>query len=110
MISKEEERQARHIKPPVDAGRVNIKVSIPVSVGGYTGQRDAWEERERNYDVSVEDDKVVLEESAGTIKRKVKFAKADLDAALRALNQLQPGSVVRNINHGGIEPGRTDRT
>jgi hypothetical protein len=73
---------------------VRIKVSIPVSVGGYTGQRDAWEELERDYQVSTDGDKIVLTGSDST-KRTIKFDPRDLDAALRAINAHKP--VMRGV-------------
>lgn len=73
---------------------VKIKVSIPVKVGGYTGQRDAWEEFERDFVVRGDFSEVVLEDEHGSVKRKITFSLNDLQAALRALG-LQQGPVMR---------------
>lgn len=80
----------RHISSD---SRVSIKVSIPVTVGGFTGQREQWEEGERDYTVSTEGGRLVLTAS-DPIGRTIKFNKADLDAALRALN-ITSGPVMR---------------
>lgn len=85
--------------------KVNIKVLIPVTKGGYTGQRDQWEQHETDHIVTVEDGTVTLE---GPSKSKITFARRDLDEALRILAAQQP--VLRNIAHQGVVPGQTDRT
>lgn len=75
------------------ATNVSIKVMIPVTTGGYTGQRDAWEEGSGDRIVTYEDGIVTLSsmQPSGSI---VRFKKADLDAALRALG-MSPGPVYR---------------
>lgn len=41
---------------------MNVKVSIPVEQGGYTGQREQWEQRTGDYYVDIEDDgRIVLQ-------------------------------------------------
>jgi hypothetical protein len=67
---------------------LNIKISIPVTVGGYTGQRDQWEEGERDYYVRLIDGKVVLEEANGAFHRKITFSNNELLGALGALNRI----------------------
>jgi len=59
----------------------NIEVSIPVKIGGYTGQRDAWEEGTQNYTVKYGVGVVTLE-SASTVKRKITFQLDDLNEAI----------------------------
>lgn len=61
---------------------MNIKVSIPVEVGGYTGQRDAWQSGTDDYTVSLEDDGRVKLVSQGYTKRTIWL---DLDELKRAV-------------------------
>lgn len=60
----------------------NIQVSIPVKLGGYTGQRDQWEESESNYMVKYGIGLVMLE-SNGPTKRKISFQLDDLEEAIK---------------------------
>jgi hypothetical protein len=69
--------------------KAKIKVSIPVRLGGYTGQRDAWEEYERDFVVSFSGDEIVLE-SAGPRAQRITFSHDALREALRALGRTQP--------------------
>lgn len=64
--------------------KVMLPVSIPVSVGGYTGQREEWEEYERLFSVTVHDDKVVLS-GRDNDGRQITFGRDDLNAALEVL-------------------------
>lgn len=59
----------------------SIEVSIPVKLGGYTGQRDAWEEGEHNYIVRYGIGTVTLQ-SSGTVQRKITFQLEDLIGAI----------------------------
>lgn len=59
----------------------NIEVSIPVKLGGYTGQRDAWEEGEHSYVVSYGIGTVTLQ-SSGSVQRKITFQLDDLIEAI----------------------------
>lgn len=69
-------------------GKAVLRVSIPVKVGGYTGQRDQWTEHEQDYNVSLDGDKVVLH-NTGHDGRKITFDRAGLDAALNVLENYQ---------------------
>jgi hypothetical protein len=64
--------------------RVALTVSIPVKMGGYTGQREDWEEVEREYKVSATPDTITL---SGTYNPwyKITFDRAALQAALEVL-------------------------
>jgi hypothetical protein len=67
---------------------VALTVSIPVTIGGYTGQRDQWEQTTRQFAVTVGDDgQVILKESGGSFQTKVEFDRAGLEAALNVLSQ-----------------------
>lgn len=62
---------------------MNIDVSIPVRVGGYTGQRDQWEEFERHYSVCIPDGElVVLEDRSPGLGRKITFSLQELQTAI----------------------------
>lgn len=75
-------------KPPVKA---KITVSIPVKVGGYTGQRDQWEETAREFNVRLEDDgHVSLSDPSGNLKRKIILDPEALQEALRILRPAVP--------------------
>lgn len=76
---------------------MNVKVSIPVEVGGYTGQRDAWTAVTLDYNVEIEDDgRVVLEDST-TVGRKIWFDLEDLQKAIAFLQPPKPaGPVMRS--------------
>jgi hypothetical protein len=69
---------------------VNVQVSIPVKLGGYTGQRDQWEEQESQWRVSGDRAEVVLEEQRGQLGRRLTFSINDLEAALRFMGQTKP--------------------
>lgn len=60
---------------------MNVIVSIPVRRGGFTGQRDQWEESTRDHKVYFDDGKIMLE-SSDYGKRYVQF---DLDDLLKAV-------------------------
>lgn len=65
---------------------MNIKVSIPVEIGGYTGQRDAWESFTRDHVVSLEDDgRVKLEGPAFYSRKTVWFDLQELEEAVAFL-------------------------
>lgn len=78
------------------ASNVSIKVMIPVISGGYTGQRDAWEQREEDQLVTFTKGIITIK-SMNHTSRMVQFKKADLDAALRALG-MHAGPVYRNAD------------
>lgn len=59
----------------------SIEVSIPVKLGGYTGQRDQWEEGEHNYTVKYGVGTVTLE-SAGSVQQRITFQLDDLNEAI----------------------------
>ena len=75
------------------ASNVSIKVMIPVTTGGYTGQRDAWEQRGTDQLVTYTEGIITIK-SMDSTGRMVQFRKADLDAALRALG-MHAGPVYR---------------
>ena len=64
----------------------NIKISIPVTVGGYTGQRDQWEEHTNDYNVAVKDGKVVLD-SPGAFRRRITINLEELGQAVELHNE-----------------------
>ncbi len=78
------------------ASNVSIKVMIPVISGGYTGQRDAWEQREADHLVTFTEGIITITSMDHT-SRMVQFKKADLDAALRVLG-VHAGPVYRNVD------------
>jgi hypothetical protein len=69
---------------------VNIKVSIPASLGGYTGQRDAWEEFTQDWNVNIAGDVVTLTEPRAP-QRKFKFNLSELNEAIEFQLKLKAG-------------------
>lgn len=68
---------------------VTIKVSIPVKIGGYTGQRDQWEEH--TYDMVVTGDQQEVElQAQGSFHTKITLSPDAISAALKALNVHKP--------------------
>lgn len=65
-------------------GKAALRVSIPVKLGGNTGQRDQWEEFERDYAVTLDGDNVVLHDT-GLRGRIIRFDRRGLEAALAIL-------------------------
>jgi hypothetical protein len=65
---------------------MNVSVSIPVEIGGYTGQRDAWESHQEDWEVKIEDDGRVLLQSHGYTKRKIWFDLEDLQRAVEFIH------------------------
>lgn len=63
---------------------MNVKVSIPVEVGGFTGQRDAWESFPRDYSVQFDEDGRLLLESDNVHVRARKIW-LDLDDLMKAV-------------------------
>jgi hypothetical protein len=61
---------------------MNIKVSIPVEQGGYTGQREQWEQRTGDYYVDIEDDERIVLESTHPVGSKIWI---DLDELTKAV-------------------------
>ena len=62
---------------------MNIKVSIPVTLGGYTGQRDQWEEGLNDYAVTFDPyTKMVALKAEGSVQRKIVFSFDDLKKAV----------------------------
>jgi hypothetical protein len=67
---------------------MNIKVSIPVELGGYTGQLDRWESLTRDYIVSIDDDsRVKLEDASPGVRRTIWFDLDDLNEAIRFVKE-----------------------
>jgi hypothetical protein len=66
---------------------VTIKVSIPVEIGGNTGQRDQWESHVYDMTVDIEDDERVVLESTGYSTRKIWFDLDDLKEAVDFINR-----------------------
>jgi len=69
---------------PKDNVQVNLQVSIPCKVSGYTGQRGNLEAYVRQHVVTVDGGNITLT-AQDSEKRQITFARADLDAALGAL-------------------------
>lgn len=67
-----------------------ITVSIPVKIGGYTGQYDKWEEHEGEYAVSVVGDSVELSDRSGIPGREISFSRRALEKALQIVGGEQP--------------------
>lgn len=42
---------------------MKVTISIPVTLSGYTGQRDIWEERETDWTVEVDKGEITLRSS-----------------------------------------------
>jgi hypothetical protein len=85
---RRKERARATLGPLPGGGKAVLRVSIPVKLGGYTGQRDLWEEIERDYNVSLDGDSVVLHDT-GTAGRKITFDRVGLEAALAVLRDYQ---------------------
>jgi hypothetical protein len=64
---------------------VKATISIPVTVAGYTGQRDAYETMERSHEVAVMGRRVTLRDARLGSSRSFSFEMADLEAALEFL-------------------------
>ena len=97
MISKAEEDEARRtrcLKTTGGPGNVKIKVMIPVKIGGYTGQRDQWQEFEHDFVVEGDYNEVTLTETQSIPGTKITLSVNDLQAALRAVG-VQQGPVMR---------------
>lgn len=71
---------------------MKVNVTIPVEIGGYTGQRDQWESYEREYKVAIEDDERIVLESNGYTKRKIWFDLGDLQAAVDFIKKQEAAS------------------
>lgn len=67
--------------------KTKITVSIPVKVGGYTGQRDNWEEIERDFVVTFNDDDTVSLQDSSGVRRKITFDPEALQEALGILGK-----------------------
>lgn len=65
-----------------------ITVSIDVTTGGYTGQRDQWEEHLQQYKVELHDGDMVVLTSHDD--GKISFHKDGLEAALKILEDYKP--------------------
>lgn len=73
---------------------VTLRVSIPVLVGGYTGQRDAWEALTSDMSVAFDPgnpDKVILKQLSGHPQRMLSFSRSGLEAALRVVEEYGKG-------------------
>lgn len=66
-----------------------LTVSIDVTLGGYTGQRDSWEQFTEPYKVSVDGDKVILAAYNTIPGRKITFDRRGLESALKILEDYQ---------------------
>lgn len=103
--------QERHFTPrsvPSKA-KAKVTVSIPVTVGGYTGQRDNWEQLERDYTVTVNDDGTVTLESDQHVKRKITFDPEALQEALGILRpSASPNDILRALDDA-IKPQHTSK-
>lgn len=63
---------------------MNIAVSIPVTLGGYTGQRDQWEQHAQDYKVTYDPElKLVTLDSGGSIQRRISFNLEELTEAVQ---------------------------
>lgn len=70
--------------------KTKITVSIPVKVGGYTGQRDEWQEFERDHVVTRNPDGTVSLQESGSGRSKITFDPEALTEALGILRQQRP--------------------
>lgn len=89
--------------------KTKITVSIPVKVGGYTGQRDQWEETERDYVVTLGDDGTVSLQAQDGVRRKITF---DPEALQEALGLLRPSASLNDILRApddAIKPQHTNK-
>jgi hypothetical protein len=70
---------------------MNIKVSIPVTVGGYTGQRDAWEGLERDFVVSydIDTDTLCLQDERSPTQTRIELPWPELQHALEVVGSLE---------------------
>jgi hypothetical protein len=80
MGAKALERREHRVMP-------DITVSIPVTLGGYTGQRDQWEEHTYNCEVTIDGDNIVLQ-SKGSFSRKFTLSQSQLEEAVRIRKEL----------------------
>lgn len=62
---------------------MKIGVTIPVVLGGYTGQRDAWEAHTYDCRVSLDEGDMVTLTTPGGSKRIVQFDPSDLEKAIK---------------------------
>lgn len=67
---------------------MNIKLQIPVTIGGYTRQRDAWEEYEQEYEVEIMDSTHIKLRGSGTIGRTIGFDLDELNLAVEVWKKL----------------------
>jgi hypothetical protein len=86
VISKEEELHTAINELRRSSRGAAVKVSIPVRLGGYTGQRDAWEELQHDWTVRIVGDNIVLLEAA-TPQHKIEIPRAGLESALKILEE-----------------------
>lgn len=68
---------------------IQVTVSIPVEISGYTGQRDALERHTYQMDFSREGDVVVLRDTHGAVQQTITFPLPALLAADRILRENQ---------------------
>lgn len=74
---------------PSDASeeKAVVSVSIPVTIGGYTGQRDQWESLSRKMEVTLDGSNIVLREVGG-VGRLVIIPRHGLESAIAVLGTL----------------------
>lgn len=75
-----------------------IEVSIPVNVGGNTGQRDQFESMTHQYAVSVAGPTVTLERTGfnSAAAKKISFSLDDLAEAVQFVRSRNPDNPVRD--------------
>ena len=79
-----------HVRSAQKRSAIKIKVTVPITIGGYTGQRDQWEEASHDMQVTGDRRNLILVGS-GSFSRKIILSIDDLEAALAALDNLHPG-------------------
>ena len=83
-----------HIPPKTDNNvKVKVTISIPVTLGGYTGQRDEWEAHASDFKVAVDGDMLTLTQVSGSSGTQIAVSKTTLLAALKMVDP--PGPVMR---------------
>jgi hypothetical protein len=70
--------------PLPGGGSAVLRVSIPVKVGGFTGQRDQWEETERDFNVVIRADGKLIFKDVGD-GTQITIDRAGLAAAVAVL-------------------------
>lgn len=76
----------RRANMPSDPSVPKVTVSIPVTVGSYTGQRGQWEQQAHDYVVAINGSNIVLK--ATDDSREITLDRHGLEAAIAVLGTL----------------------